>query len=105
MAFNTPLSSFRDISDAISVDEGDDEEEYENYDIQEAFDKIFLQSVDLKKKKKKQLKREIKKLTLKSNSLEELSIISNKTHQRKVRRGMSFPRKFSCFEKLRRKLT
>lgn len=68
------MSSLVDTSDSSSEDEGDDVENDENYGILEAFDKLFLQSVDLENKNK-QLKREIKELTLKSNSLEDTILI------------------------------
>lgn len=52
MAFNTPRSSLSDISDYRSEYEGDDEKEEETYNTQEAFDDLFIQSIELEKKNK-----------------------------------------------------
>lgn len=68
MAFETSMSSLLETSD-LSEDEGEYEEEGETYDAQEAFEDLFVQSVELEKKNK-QLKKEIIELTEKLNSLE-----------------------------------
>lgn len=61
MAFDTPMSLLMDTNDSSSEDEGDDEEDEEVYDAQEAFNKLFVQSINLGKKNK-QLKREVNDL-------------------------------------------
>lgn len=58
MAFNTPKSSLLDTSDSRSENKGDDEEDEETYDAQDAFNDLFIQSVELENKNK-QLKRKI----------------------------------------------
>lgn len=90
MAYSTPMSSLGHASDSSSEDEGDDEEGEVNDDIQEAFDKLFLQSVDLENKNK-QLRKEIEAITLKANSFEEtISLLQQDSHAWKEKENELF---------------